>query len=179
MHINLNRCNEELTDKEVLHLQHCQDCREDLNILNQLSESAKSTPLIVPQELNWQVIQRKMPVNKPKHLTKRTRSFLFQKISAIAASTFFIAVGWLVWNNYQLQAQLEQSLVQNQKLELQLEYGISLTFQQVHLLSELEQIEMALTQSIDAEDKVKLLKLRYEKLVTIIDKKELSNEISI
>lgn len=184
MHINLRQADDGYSGTELIHLQQCELCQNDLKILELLQDSTKTLPLIVPEEMNWQVIQQRLIVKdtlKEKKQSKITKLFFYKQIMAVAASTFFIAVGWLVWNNYQLQTQLEQTLVLNQQLEiqLQLEYGSSLTFQQVHLLTELEQIDIALSKAVSVKGKVSLLNLRYEKLVKINQKKEVSNEISI
>ena len=103
MHINFRQTNDEYTEAELLHFQQCHQCQEDLKTLEQLRASVNTIALIIPEEFNWQAIQQrttKKARKKAQAKSKRTRLFLFKQLTAIAASTFFIAVGWLVWNNY-------------------------------------------------------------------------------
>lgn len=183
MHINLQKNENEYTEAELLHIQQCDQCQDDIHSLEQLKKSAKVIKIMVPEELNWQAIKQRTTkieqvMVQPKY--KSTRSLLFQQVMGIAASTFFIAVGWLVWNNNQLQNQLEQVLMVNQSLELQLFENASPTFYQASVLNKVRSIEIQLTQSEDVKEKVVLLNKRKSLIQEIITiQKENDDAISI
>ena len=183
MHINLQKNQADYTEKERLHLQQCYQCQEDIKSLEELNMSAKTIPLIIPEELNWQAIKRSLSSNEQiaeQPNIRTTRSFLFQQIMGIAASTFFVAVGWLVWNNYQLQNQLEQVLMVNQSLELQLFENSSPTFHQASVLNKVRNIELQLSKSKKVEEKLILLNKRKSLIQEIVNtQKENDDAISI
>ena len=183
MHINLQQTYDKYSEAERLHVQECEQCQEDIKLLEQLKASANVMPVIIPEASNWQAIRRhtidKKSVAIPRKI-KRARPYFFQQFIGIAASTFFIAVGWLVWSNYQLQSQLEQVLMVNQSLELQLFDNATPTFHQAGVLNKVRNIELKLSQSTNAEEKLILLnkrKLLIQEIVNI--QKENNDAISI
>jgi hypothetical protein len=182
MHINLQPNKEIYTEAELLHIQECSQCNEDIYAFDLLQESSSQMPLMVPDELNWQAIKRSINTNEQvavQPITKTTRSFLFQKIMGIAASTFFIAVGWLVWNNHQLQTQLEQVLMVNQSLELQLARDQIPTFRQAKLLNKVRIIEENLIYAQSQQEKLHLLKRRQKLVAEMVRYQGEEDEISI
>jgi hypothetical protein len=179
MHINIQQNQAEYTEKELLHLQQCYQCQEDIKSLEELKKSAELIQVIVPGELNWQAIKQRTShkqkiVIKPKKHS--ARSLIVQQIMGIAASTFFLAVGWLVWNNYQLQSQLEQVLMVNQSLELQLFENTSPTFHQASVLNKVRNIELKLSQSKNVEEKLSLLNKRKSLIQEIVNTQEESDD---
>jgi len=172
MHINLNRSNDAITEIEALHLQQCAQCREDLNYLKQLHDSAKLMQEIVPKELNWQVIHQKTLAKKQVAMKPNNRSFISKQIIATAASTFFIAVGWLIWNNYQLQSQLEQVLFVNNQLEERLDKLGGTKFNVSNSFIKVLAIEKELSKATSIEIQMDLLRQREQLMRKIINMKE-------
>jgi hypothetical protein len=169
MHINLRQNHDEYNEEELIHLQKCYQCQEDLKSIEQLYSSAKTLPLLVPEEFNWQVIQQKTIIKKQSKVESKTRPFIYQQMMAVAASTFFIAVGWLVWNNHQLQSQLEQVLLVNQSLELQLYETKNPTFHQVNVLNEVRNIEIQLASAETKKQKLALLTARTKLIQEMVN----------
>ena len=163
MHINLRQHNDAYTAAELVHIQQCSQCQEDVSTLEKLQQSAELVPEIVPEALNWQAIKQRT-INKQTTSTKPksifNRPFIFQQLIGVAASTFFIAVGWLVWNNHQLQNQLEQMLVINSALEEKMFSQIEVSFQQVTLIEKLRDIDSELLQAQTNVEKVTVLQKR-------------------
>jgi hypothetical protein len=163
MHINLRQHNDAYSAAELVHIQQCNQCQEDLSTFKKLQAAAKKMPEIVPEVLNWQAIkQRTINIEQTaiKAKPKLNRTYLFQQFIRVAASTFFIAVGWLVWNNHQLQNQLEQMLVINSVLEEQVITQIEVSFQQVALIETLRDIDSELLQAQTKIEKVAVLQKR-------------------
>jgi len=182
MHINFQRTKDKYTEAELLHLQQCSQCIEDVNLLEQLQLSAKEIQVIVPDEINWQAIKQRTinteQVNVQSN-SKSKRPYFFQQIMAIAASTFLIAVGWLAWSNYQLQNQLEQVLLVNQSLERQLIQDEIPTFRQAKLLNKVRLIEEDLIYVQSQKEKLRLLKERQKLVAQMVRYQGEEDEISI
>jgi hypothetical protein len=182
MHVNFKQTHDKYSEAELLHLQQCYQCQQDAKSLEQLKKSATLIPIIVPEELNWQAIKQRTTAKKhvdiqPK--SKVTRPYFFQQVIGIAASTFFIAVGWLVWNNHQLQSQLEQVLMVNQSLELQLAQDQIPTFRQAKLLNKVRLIEENLIYAQSQKEKLQLLKERQKLVAEMVRYQGEDDEISI
>jgi len=182
MHIDLQSSKDKYTEAELLHLQQCNECLEDANSLELLQKSVPKIPRMVPSELNWQAIKERT-THKIKEAepvkVKATRPYFMQQVMAIAASTFFIAVGWLVWNNHQLQSQLEQVLMVNQSLELQLAQDQIPTFRQAKLLNKVRAIEKNLIFVESQQEKLQLLKERQKLVKEMVRFQGETDEISI
>jgi hypothetical protein len=175
MHIMTNRLAEPLTSAEQEHLKSCEQCTFEQEAINQLKCSVEEIKLLHPPESDWLAIQQRMAKKKQ---VKRT-SFMQFFISA-AASFFFIAVGWLTWNNYQLQGQLEQVLHVNQTLELQLMQNGTPTFHQTQLLSKIRLIDLQLVDTATPAEKISLLKQRQKFMAEmVINKNGKHHEYSI
>jgi len=163
MHINLRQHADEYSVVESLHINQCEQCQTDIKTLDQLHQSAKEMPVIEPNELNWQSIKLRTENKKIIKLPQKNkinRPFIYQNLSALAASTFFIAVGWLVWNNHQLQNQLEQVLLTNQQLELKLVSPTTNTYQQVFFVKKINELDQKLQNVSSLEQQVTLLEKR-------------------
>ncbi len=78
----------------------------------------------------------------------------------MAASTLFAGFSWLIFNNYQLQNQLEYVLQVNQSLELQLIQNSMPTFRQAQLLNKVRKLEIQLMEATTTAEKLNLLKIR-------------------
>jgi len=182
MHINFQRTKDKYTEAELLHLQQCSQCMEDINSLEQLQQSAREIQVIVPDEMNWQAIKQRTAnteqVNSLSSLKKK-RPFFFQQIMGIAASTFLVALGWLAWSNYQLQNQLEQVLIVNQSLERQLIQDEIPTFRQAKLLNKVRLIEEDLIYVQSQKEKLRLLKERQKLVAQMVRYQGEEDEISI
>jgi hypothetical protein len=182
MHINFQHTHDKYTEADLLHLQQCFQCQEDVKALDQLKESVNSIPVMVPEEFNWQAIKQRT-IDKdhgaiqPK--PKAARPYFFQQVIGIAASTFFIALGWLAWSNHQLQNQLEQVLMVNQSLERQLNEDQIPTFRQAKLLNKVRIIEENLIYVNSQNEKLQLLKARQKLVAEMVRYQGEKNEISI
>jgi len=172
MHINFRHAHDEYSQTEIVHLQQCHQCQEDVKSIEQLTSAGQVMPTLIPDELNWQVIQQRTLKREQKPVTpatKKNRLFIYTKLMAIAASTFFIAVGWLVWSNYQLQSQLEQVLLVNQSLELQLFENSAPSFHQANVLNEVRNIELQLINEKSNKRKLALLTARKQLIQEIVN----------
>lgn len=163
MHINLNRNQDEFTEKEATHMQECRECRDEYEILQELMRSVQSIEEIKPSESNWQVIRQKVELKeqqsiKQEHL--KNTMFSYRTLMTIAASTFSLAVGWLVWSNHQMQTQLDQMLLVNQQLEQQLENPEISTYEQAYFLKEIKGLDKELSKEGSKEETIRLLKIR-------------------
>jgi hypothetical protein len=183
MHINLRHDANEYKEGELVHFQQCHQCQSDFKSLEQLSAAGNSIPVIIPDELNWQMIkQRTMHLEKVKKNLKRKPVFS-QKIMAIAASTLFITTTWLVFNNYQLKDQLEQTVLAKQTdfeqqleqvlqrtqiLERQLKTNHLQSFQQAELLIKVNALEQQLHGSNSAKEQLRVLNTRQEIISDIL-----------
>ena len=175
MHIINNRLEDQLTSAEQEHLKFCEQCTFEQQAINQLKCSVEEMKLLHPPESDWLAIQQHLAKKKQ---VKRT-SFLQFFISA-AASVSFIAIGWLTWDNYQLQGQLEQVLYVNQTLELRLMQNGTPTFNQIQLLSKIRRIDLKLFDTTTPVQKISLLKQRQKFMAEmVINKNGKHHEYSI
>jgi len=182
MHINFQRTKDKYTEAELLHLQQCSQCMEDINSLEELQHSAKDIRVLVPDEMNWQAIKQRTTnaeQDKGGANTKSKRPYFIQQMMGIAASTFLVAVGWLAWSNYQLQNQLEQVLMVNQSLERQLIQDEVPSFRQAKLLNKVRLIEEDLIYVQSQKEKLKLLKERQKLVAQMVRYQGEEDEISI
>ena len=69
MHINLRQHNDAYTAAELVHIQQCSQCQEDISTLEKLQKSVGLVPEIVPSALNWQAIQQRT-INKQNTMTE-------------------------------------------------------------------------------------------------------------
>ncbi|NQZ23478.1 MAG: hypothetical protein HRT53_15670 [Colwellia sp.] len=194
MHINLRRNANEYNEAELLHFQKCQQCQSDFKSLEQLNSAGNSIPIIIPDELNWQIIKQRTRHSQSITNNQKSKPIFTRKIMAIAASTFFIATSWLVVNNYQLQLQLEQTLLAKQTqhsqflsvrqadfeqqleqvlqrtrvLERQLKTNDRQSFQQAELLIKVNALEQQLHMSNSAEEQLRVLNVRQEVINDIL-----------
>jgi hypothetical protein len=177
MHINQNRLTQQLSKEETVHIEECEQCRDEYNLLLQLKSSAEEIPLLSPNDANWQAIEKRIAYKTDKQPRKSSISYT---LLATAASILLIAGGWLIGSNYQLQRQLDQVLLVNHDLEEKLsqlggtQFGASLSFMQIIALEE------KLKEKNSNDIKLKLLKERenmINKMVLI--KKEGEYEYSI
>jgi len=74
-----------------------------------------------------------------------------------------------MFNNYQLQQQMEQVLQVNQSLEIQLLQNTIPTFQQAKMLSDVRNIEQALIQAQQPKEKLRLLKQRQRIITNLVE----------
>ncbi|MEW6992249.1 hypothetical protein AADZ91_16390 [Colwelliaceae bacterium 6441] len=173
MHINSDRLIESLTKVELMHIESCTHCANERQKLMALRVSANQFDVVQPPEQAWQVIRTKYPVQtKKKH---NIRQFIYSS----AASIIFVAVGWLIWNSYSLQNQLEQVLMVNHNLEQQLSQIELITYQQSQLLLQVRKVEAQLVNDISLNKKVVLLKQRRLLMTEMLNKKEQKYDHSI
>jgi len=158
MHINSDRLIELLTEVELLHIENCSMCRSEREKLMALKIAANQLTLIQPPEQTWDALQSNYssPVSKKTHV----KQWLFSS----AASMFFVAVGWLMWSNSQLQNQLEEILLVNMMLEDKINYGQKATYQQATFVKALRELDLTLYQAKTTEEKINVL---LKKRVTI------------
>lgn len=140
-----------------------------------LRSSAESIELREPPCDNWLAIKSSLP--KERTLNKLTNHF-WPKMLTMAASISFVLVGFLSWQNYKLQDQLETVLVANYMLEEQ--FSQSLVTTNVSFSPELAELEEQLISATTTKEKLNILikrKALFEKQLK--SKKDVGNEFSI
>ena len=194
MHIILRRYASEYNEEELVHFQKCHQCQNDFKSLEKLYSAGNSIPTTIPDELNWQIIKQRTIDSETITMNQKRKAIFSQKFMVIAASTFFIATTWLVFNNYQLQVQLEQTLLatqtqksqilsarqadfeqqleqvlrRSQVIERQLKTNDRQSFQQAELLIKVNALEQQLFMSNSAEEQLRVLNVRQEVINDIL-----------
>lgn len=161
MHINFSQIGKNINEIELAHIQQCDECKNQYQLLSQLYQDAHTQPMINPPEEVWLKIaatRNNNRLNKNQQPTKKSR---WPWLIGLAASTLFFTVTWLAWNNYQLQFQLEQVLLVNQGLELQLTQNQAPSYRQAQLLLEVRKVELNLSHNKSKKEKLALLKQRH------------------
>jgi len=156
MHINSAHLGKELSKAERKHMQECDVCAFEHDLLAKLKYSSEEMSLETPPSFVWEGIQRSGKIPKSQ------RNRLWQAVTGLAAT---ILICGLLFNNYQLQGQLEQVLLVNQSLELQIIQDSAPTFRQAKLLTKIRKIDLQLLEATVASDKLVFLKER-QKLIT-------------
>lgn len=169
MHINQEKLGKLLSKREQEHLLACSDCREENEKLQALTECAENLPLLTPPKDAWYKIVTKQRQAESAQQNKKIIRFSIHWSIGIAASTILAVQTWLMWNNYQLQQQLEQVLFVNQSLEIKLLEANALTFSQTKLLSQVRAIELQLADAASAEEKLSLLKSRQKIMKAMLE----------
>ncbi|MCJ8273562.1 MAG: hypothetical protein MJK04_29695, partial [Psychrosphaera sp.] len=162
MHIEQNRVNQPLTELEKQHLQQCDECQAQQQLLAQLTNSAAELELVTPPAQSWQVIKASMNQPKAPQLVQSstTTKPYWHNVTAIAATVMLTMFGYLMWNNFQLQSQLEQVLQVNQSLEQQLDQKDVPGIYQADLLLQVRGVEQALDKAKSKAQKLAQLKQR-------------------
>ena len=177
MHICSTRLGMQLTEIELKHLEQCDVCQFEHQLLQELRLSEINASVISPPNAVWQRIEMSLSMkDKKKEKVKRP---MWQKLSLVAASTAFVGFSWLMLNNYQLQIQLEQVLQVNRSLELQIIQTQQPTFQQAQLLFEVGQIDFSLREATSTTEKVKLLNIRQQVIDEMVKLQQQGNENEI
>jgi len=162
MHINENHLGQPLSLIEQQHLLNCSRCNEQHKNLSLLKQHAHNIELLTPPPQVWFSIKNRQTVNPT---TPQWR----YRIAGFAASTILAMFGYLMFNNYQLQQQVEQVVQINQSLEIQLMQNTIPTFQQAKMLSNVRNIEYALIQAQDPKEKIRLLKQRQKIISNLVE----------
>jgi hypothetical protein len=151
-----------LTAADEDHVREITDNEDERAKMSALIQSSKMSALSVPNEINWLKIQgRIQPIIADPHPVKEPTVVPFYiKSFAVAASTIFLAMGWLVFSNYQLHNQLEQVLLTNQQLESKLINPKITTYEQVFFVQKLNDIDKKLQNISSLDQKVTLLQKR-------------------
>jgi hypothetical protein len=176
MHIEQNRICQPLSELEKQHLLQCGECQAQQQLLTQLTNSAAGLELITPPAQSWQAIKSSMnqpkisqPVElRPVELRVVTKPY-WQNVTAIAATLMLTMFGYLMWNNFQLQNQLEQVLQVNQTLEQQLDRKDVPGIYQADLLLQVRGVERALDKAKSKAQKLALLKQRQQLISDMVD----------
>jgi len=140
-----------------------------------LKNAANQIELKEPPCDNWLAIKSSLP--KERVVNKATNHF-WPKMLTMAASISFVLVGFLSWQNYKLQDQLETVLVANYMLEEQFSQSSVVT--NVSFSPELAELEEQLILAKTTKEKLDILikrKALFEKQLK--SEKEISNEFSI
>jgi hypothetical protein len=174
MHLNKHKLAASLTADEQAHLKSCKACAFEYESLKQLKNSAEAIEQLHPPASDWLAIQRRMP-----KVEKRKKAPLVQYFMGAAASVSLIIVGWLSWNNHQLQNALEQQLMVNVYLEQELATYESLTYQQSQLLLKVRKVESQLVNEQQSNKKLLLLEQRSFLMTEMINNKGDKYEYSI
>ncbi len=179
MHIEQNRINQPLTELEKQHLLQCDECQEQQQLLTQLTNSAAALELVTPPPQSWQAIKASMnqpKVSQPVGLSiapninpSAVKKPYWHNVTAIAATVMLTMFGYLMWNNFQLQNQLEQVLQVNQTLEQQLDQKDVPGIYQTDLLLQVRGIEQALDKAKSKAQKLALLKQRQQLISDMVD----------
>ncbi len=174
MHICDTRLGSKLIELELIHLQQCDECNSQHIMLMELKQEANDMELMQPPEAVWNKLANSSIMNQKK------KKDIWSYVVGFAASTTFLALTWLMFNNYQLQQQLEQVLQVNQNLELQLVQDTMPTFRQAQLLLSVRKIEQELVIAITPAEKLVLLKKRQRLIADMIKGQNgAQNEFSI
>ncbi len=174
MHINSDRLIEPLTRVELLHIENCTQCKIEREKLIALKISANQFALEQPPAVAWHNIQTKLSEKQQRRPTFK------QFIYASAASIFMLSVGWLMWNSYNLQQQLEEVLLVNMMLEDKLNVEQKVTFRQATLVTGLQKLDLALYQAKTTKEKLIVLEKRRELINKYLTKpKRNEHEFSI
>lgn len=178
MHINSDRVKESLTAIELKHIERCTQCHLERQKLMALTLSAKNMPNIEPPEQVWQRL-RQRPNYNINH-KRRSAKPIKQSLLSVAASMFFVAVGWLAWSNYSLQNQLEDVLLVNMMLESEISFGSNISYQQATLIDALRKLDLDLYNAKNNQEKLTVLKKRREMILQHLSApKGDNNEFSI
>lgn len=124
---------------------------------------------------NWLAIKNSLPKERA---VNRVTDHFWPKMLTLAASISFVLVGFLSWQNYKLQEQLETALVANYLLEEQFSHSLVTT--NVSFSPELAELEEQLIFAKTTKEKLDILNQRkalFEKQLK--SKREISNEFSI
>lgn len=148
------------TDKKHINQMVCD--KEEQAIMSALTESSKVIDFSGPNEINWLEIQRKIqPIIITDVSVKKSKIVPFYiNFFAVAASTIFVAMGWLVWSNHQLHNQLEQVLLTNQQLEMKIINPEINSYEQVYFVKKLNDLDQKLQHVNSLQQKVMLLQKR-------------------
>lgn len=140
-----------------------------------LRQSADSLQLKEPPCDNWLAIKRTLPKAE---VNKEVNSHFWPKMLSMAASISFVLVGFLSWQNYKLQDQLETVLVSNYMLEEQFSRSTKATH--VSFSPELAELDEQLALAKSTKEKLAILKQRKALFEKQLEKKEgTQNEFSI
>jgi len=147
-------------DKE--HVKEVTDNEDEQSKMLALTQASKTFEPSVPNEINWLKVQRRIQeiIVVPHPVKKRTVVPFYIKIFAVAASTIFLAMGWLVFSNYQLHNQLEKVLLTNQQLESKLINPKVTSYEQVFFVQKLNDLDKQLQNISSLDKKVTLLQKR-------------------
>jgi hypothetical protein len=174
MHICDTRLGTHLNDLERLHIEQCQECADQHQQMTELKSNVDAMELIMPPAEVWQKLACSPKLKAKNNLRK------WIVVAALAASTSFVSFSWLMFNNYQLQNQLEQVLQVNQRLELQLVQNSIPSFKQARLLTQVREVEVQLQNAATQVEKLRLLKERQALINKMVNLQQgESNEYSI
>lgn len=174
MHLCTNRLSEQLTDIEQAHVERCQECTQQREMLLALKASVDQMELVTPPQDNWLEISRRLDENRNESMQAKPHWSV-----SIAASVICVCVGWLIWNNHNLQRQLDTVLQINNGLELQLVQENVPVLQRVSLMDDIRRIDMTIRYTQDQQEKKQLLEQRQQLIKALQTPQGDNNEISI
>jgi len=166
---------QKLTEEEKLHLDSCKERQafnEDIKLLQQ---SANEITIEQPEEFNWHKINDRLMSSRPSPIicdAKVKKSHYINQFLVLAASISFVFVGWLGWNNYHLQHQLDVVLRINQQIELKLSEFSKPRLNQVYLLQDIKAVELKLTTEKSLKNKIILLNERSLLMKQVLDNQQ-------
>lgn len=162
MHINSDHLGDPLSKDEQQHLLDCKSCDHQHQSLLMLKQQAHDIVIESPPAEVW------FKINNRHAVIKSTPQWRY-RIAGFAATALMVMFGYLMFNNYQLQQQMEQVLQVNQSLEIQLLQNTIPTFQQAKMLSDVRNIEQALIQAQQPKEKLRLLKQRQKIITNLVE----------
>lgn len=144
----------------------------ELDITNQL---------IPPEDVWFEIEQRLSNLeNEKKSIQHRKKLKAGYWLASTAASVFFVATGWLIWGNYVLERQLENSLLVNYQLEEQLNSFGKTAFSVSNSFLQIIEIDKKLKEDNSTDIELRLLKERENMIKKmLIIRKEGEYEYSI
>jgi len=160
-----------LTESDLQHISKSTITDEEQEVMSVLILSAKELMVATPNKNNWDEIQKKIKplIKEDETITNHLTVVPFYlKFISLAASVLCISMGWLAWNNFQLQNQLEQVLTMNRILEQQILHGSSNSLIYSQTMQQIRFIEQDLVNVGSADMQFNLLFKRKKLMENII-----------
>ncbi len=159
-HVDEEKMISGICDDDRKHLNECQLCQENLELLQSMANSKNSSQLLIPPPYIWERIESTRKGNG----SKKINVFM-----SVAASILVGFVGIMTWKTHLLHQDIDLLISQNRSLELQITQNQVMNYQQAEVYEELWRIENKLI-SVESIDKQKnYLKQRRLTIQKIID----------
>jgi len=185
--VNVCQCGEGI-ETQSANNNLCHQCQEEQGLVELMRQEVSELPVITPSESNWHAIQFKLKTkddekplgSKPRPNNIRQLIFKAKTITAIAASLSFVMIGFLSWQNYQMEHRFEQVLTMNELLEERLSEQTVPYFSQISISNKLSQLDVEFYRAKTIEEKLAILMQRKKIIEGYLKPDQgVSNEFSI